>query len=155
MTQQYSRQEVEAALERLRAAMRQSEGLRRRWCAVEFDDAELIERHIEAQAAEIARLRDEKNAAYEERNQVVLALSRFYPHGWKVDPAEPEWPVLYLDLPTGQASWHFTKAEADASGIVATYAEEWDGHTTEEKYRRLAAVNPAYFSLAALGGPDA
>ena len=43
---------------------------------------------------ETARLRAEKDAVYAERNQVVLALARFYPHGWGIDPEEPDWRVL-------------------------------------------------------------
>lgn len=45
--------------------------------------------------------------------------------GFRLDPREPEWPVAYITLPQGQVSWH-----------IPAYPEEWDGHTTEEKYRR-------------------
>lgn len=51
--------DVEAALERLREAMRHSEIKRRKFVAVEYDEASTIERHTEEQAAEIARLREE------------------------------------------------------------------------------------------------
>jgi Phosphoribosyl-ATP pyrophosphohydrolase len=38
------------------------------------------------------------------------------------------WPVVFIELPTGQVSWH-----------LAPYTGKYDGHTTEEKYRRCAA----------------
>jgi hypothetical protein len=46
--------------------------------------------------------------------------------GFRIDPAEPEWPVVYIVLPTGQISWHMPQID-----------EEWDGHSTEEKHRRI------------------
>jgi hypothetical protein len=49
------------------------------------------------------------------------------PTGIRIDPAEPEWPVVYIELPTGQVSWHMPQ-----------HPHEFDGHTTEEKYRRIA-----------------
>lgn len=45
--------------------------------------------------------------------------------GVKVDPAEPGWPVVYIELPTGQVSWHMPE-----------HGRPWDGHSTEEKYAR-------------------
>ena len=49
-----------------------------------------------------------------------------YVAGIALDPAEPEWPVVYIELPTGQVSWHMPR-----------YANDFDGHTTEEKYARI------------------
>lgn len=46
--------------------------------------------------------------------------------GIAIDPKEPDWPVVYIDLPTGQVSWHMPR-----------YEPEWDGHTTAEKYARI------------------
>lgn len=48
--------------------------------------------------------------------------------GLGFDPNEPDRIVVYIDLPTGQVSWH-----------VAAYEGAWDGHTTTEKYARCAA----------------
>lgn len=48
------------------------------------------------------------------------------PAGIRIDPAEPEWPVVYIELPTGQVSWHMPQ-----------HPVPWDGHDTEEKYRRI------------------
>lgn len=48
--------------------------------------------------------------------------------GYRIDPSEPEWPVALIELPTGQVSWH-----------VPQFPVSWDGHDTEEKYRRVQA----------------
>lgn len=49
-----------------------------------------------------------------------------YPAGVRIDPAEPEWPTVYIELPAGQVSWHMPQ-----------HPETWDGHDTAEKYRRV------------------
>jgi hypothetical protein len=47
--------------------------------------------------------------------------------GFRLDPAEPEWPVAFIELPQqGQVSWH-----------IPQHPIAWDGHTTEEKYQRI------------------
>ncbi len=78
--------------------------------------------------------------AYFDRNQAILALGRLalklgYNAGLKADPAEPDWPVLMIDLPTGQVGWHLPKDEV--LGEWPEYKAEWDGHTLEEKRKRL------------------
>lgn len=59
---------------------------------------------------------------------VPLALCLGYPVGIRIDPDASQWPVIYIELPTGQVSWHMPQHES-----------EWDGHTTEEKHARIAA----------------
>lgn len=46
--------------------------------------------------------------------------------GFGIDPAKPEWPVAMIELPTGQVGWHMPQ-----------HPVAYDGHTTEEKYRRI------------------
>ncbi len=48
--------------------------------------------------------------------------------GIAIDPAEPDWPVVYIELPTGQVSWH-----------MPAHPVSFDGHSTEEKYSRCRA----------------
>jgi len=55
-----------------------------------------------------------------------LAERRGFETGVRIDPEEPEWPVVYIELPTGQVSWHMPQ-----------HARPWDGHTTEQKYSRI------------------
>lgn len=59
------------------------------------------------------------------------------------DVDEPGWQILYLDLPTGQCSWHIHPRDADLYGHVEHVGQDdpraqWDGHTTPEKYQRIA-----------------
>jgi hypothetical protein len=91
---------------------------------------------------------NDSSAVYAERGQCVLALARAakalgFPAGFAIDPQEgPDWPVLYIDLPSGQVSWHLTAAEREAASDIGPYRGTWDGHSTEEKYKRLAAWHP-------------
>jgi hypothetical protein len=88
-----------------------------------------------------------KDAAYLERNQVVAALAKLYPSGTARTPIEgwnPEWHgCVYIDLPTGQVSWHYHDSQAYLFAHLPPYAGQWDGHDTPEKYRRLAAMTQA------------
>jgi hypothetical protein len=82
--------------------------------------------------------------AYFDRNQLALAFARLafekgWPAGVKADPADPDWPVLYVDTPFGQVSWHLPAAEL-APYVFRPYEGTWDGHDVEEKRRRLAAL---------------
>ena len=50
----------------------------------------------------MARVRVE--AVYAERNQLVAALSKLFP---AVRYCDGVWTAVYVDLPTGQVSWHY------------------------------------------------
>lgn len=78
--------------------------------------------------------------AYFDRNQAVMAMARMaqklgYKVGLRTDPDEPDWPVLMIDLPGGQVGWHLPKGEV--IGDWPSYERPWDGHTLEEKRRRI------------------
>lgn len=114
------------------------------YAAVSHEYALLLEA-----ADEIERLTAEKDGAYEERNKVVAALAKVFPSGIaKTDIPGwlEEWHgCVYIDLPTGQASWHYHDSQAYLFESLPPYEGEWDGHDTTEKYRRLAAL-PSYHS---------
>jgi hypothetical protein len=79
-------------------------------------------------------------AAYRERAQLLALLAAIYPSHMQPDPSEPDWPVLYLALSTGQATWHIAPDDLALFGHVRRDLREvWDGHTTAEKYERVAA----------------
>lgn len=59
---------------------------------------------------------------------VPIALRLGFAAGVRIDPGEPAWPVVYIELPTGQVSWHMPE-----------HPVAWDRHDTDEKYRRIAA----------------
>lgn len=110
-----------------------------------------IEAAAEAQAlARVADLEAARNVAYAERNLAAQLAAHFtadedYPVWWGIDPAEPDWPVLYIEGPTGQVSWHIPKAEVIAAypeftGHFAPPGPEWDGHSIETKDDRIRAL---------------
>lgn len=78
--------------------------------------------------------------AYFDRNQAVMALAKLaiqqgYKAGILTDPNEPDWPVLMIDLPTGQVGWHLPKHEI--TGNWLNYDRDWDGHNLEQKRERM------------------
>jgi hypothetical protein len=108
----------------------------------------LSEAHlIAALAAEVRDLRERKDAAYLERNRVVAALAKCFPSGiarTAIEGWSEDWHgCVYIDLPTGQVSWHFNDAHAHLFDGLPPYTGKWDGHDTDEKYRRLAALRQA------------
>lgn len=48
--------------------------------------------------------------------------------GIRIDPEDPAWPVVFIELPTGQVSWH-----------LPSHSTGWDGHLTVEKFSRIKA----------------
>jgi hypothetical protein len=86
---------------------------------------------------------------YRERAHLVAHLAALYPsalvHG--SDPNAPDWPVIYIDTPRGQLSWHLATEDLDLFAHVPVptgdQAPKWDGHTTTEKYQRLASLTAA------------
>jgi len=63
-----------------------------------------------------------------------LADTLGFEAGFRFDPGEPEWPAAFVELPTGQVSWHMPQ-----------FGAPWDGHSVAEKNRRIAAwIEPHY-----------
>lgn len=89
-------------------------------------------------------LRAALDGAYSERNRLVAALIKVggYPAVTWEDQAEPGWWVVYVDTPSGQLSWHVGPSDIGLFLDVPSVIGEspWDGHDTDEKYRRLAAL---------------
>lgn len=116
-----------------------------------------------ANRALIEEIESSKNNAYWERNQLVVALSKLYPAwlGWHREADwEDEWRnIVYITIPTRelcmkmvqggymanfkrQLSWHIHEDDLEYFDHLKQGLETWDGHTTEEKYRRLAQIKP-------------
>lgn len=103
-------------------------------------------RRIAALRSELEQMRQRKDGAYLERNrcvaliaQMALALglkagkTRTAIEGWSDD-----WHgCVYIDLPVGQVSWHFHDSQAYLFDFLPAYDGKWDGHDTDEKYRRV------------------
>lgn len=101
--------------------------------------------------AEPDEWRRQVDIAYRERNAVVAALIRT--NGWPAwylpAPDAEGWFIVYAESDEGQLSWHVGPSDIDlfngwmGAGARAGW-DGWDRHTTEEKYRRVAALrNPA------------
>ena len=84
-----------------------------------------------------------KNKAYREVAEMAAAFAHLFPSWVNVDPDEPDWPVLYAQLPTGQVSWHFSKDDLDLITDIPRGGPQWDGHTREERSARLATAGDA------------
>jgi hypothetical protein len=97
-------------------------------------------------ADELAAMTERKDGAYLERNRVVAALAKCFPSGiarTAIEGWSEDWHgCVYIDLPTGQVSWHYHDSQAYLFECLPPYAKPWDGHDTEEKYRRVAALLP-------------
>jgi hypothetical protein len=108
--------------------------------------------------AELDALTETKNGAYHERNQIVAALAKIFPSSIERHVGEdwgPDWLwVCIIDLPTGQVSWHIETSEIGLfDQIPHGSSRVWDGHDTDEKYRRLRALAADYrISIPALSG---
>ena len=118
---------------------------------------------------EIELLKKQKDVAYWERNQLVIALSKIFPSYLMKHPKEDinwdnDWrTIVAVELPkeliltekeikaaeyymgmhmpptyNNQLTWHIHDSEIGYFDHLE-YREhnDWDGHDTEEKYRRL------------------
>lgn len=92
----------------------------------------------------IWRLECQMKKVYSDRNHAVSLAARLAEdQGYKVyvgiDPAEPDWPVFYIELPTGQLSWHVSPGYFEKLSRLFKRAKpnHWDGHSTKTKHHRI------------------
>ena len=100
-------------------------------------------RRVIATALQCARV-DGSDGVYDERDRLVAAISKLFPSRLERHPDsdvtwDDEWRwIVFIDLPTGQASWHIHDRELPwFKHLTRSCSKSWDGHTTEEKYQRL------------------
>jgi len=92
---------------------------------------------------EAKRQREDKDGAYTERNRVVALLSAIYPsHLCTHDPNDTAWEddwrtIVCIHSPEGQLTWHLHYSHVPLFDHLEMEHTHWDGHTTEEKYRRI------------------
>ena len=111
----------------------------------ELDDGttDACDKRYEAFARLVAEAeRENTNNAYKERNQLVALLSTVFPSG-KAKTAIEGWDeawhgCVYIDFPWGQASWHYHTDDEWMFEHLPQYTMQWDGHTTDAKYRAIA-----------------
>jgi hypothetical protein len=79
---------------------------------------------------------------YRERTYLIAYLAS--QHECSLEPAndcedDPDfnW-IIYIDLPTGQVSWHIADSDLDLLEFVPrNEGRKWDKHDTEAKYKRV------------------
>jgi hypothetical protein len=85
-------------------------------------------------------------SGYDERNILVRLLAEICRKqginvGIKATTIEVwdnEWHnCVYIDLPTGQVSWHYHDKLKGLFRDLDTYRKEWDGHDSDTKYKRI------------------
>ncbi len=145
LMQEHADAEVEAAT----ADLSQECDHHRERAQVNVDLREKAERERDEARAEVERLSRSRDEAYTERNELVAALSKVFPASLEHHNAgdtswDPEWrTIIAIDLPTGQATWHIHDRERGMfAHLLPRVGYAWDGHTTAEKYARLAALAP-------------
>lgn len=90
----------------------------------------------------------QKDAAYAERNKCVALIARMAialglraglgRHEEEDKSWEDDWRnIVFIDLPSGQVSWHIHDSDLPMFEFLPKYHGVWDGHTTEEKYQRV------------------
>ncbi len=85
-----------------------------------------------------------KDQAYHERDQLVALLANLFPSSLERHPdADTTWEdawrwLVFVDLPTGQCSWHIHDSELPLfDHVPRLQGRTWDGHSTDEKYDRI------------------
>jgi hypothetical protein len=86
---------------------------------------------------------------YAERNAVValaarLALGAGYQAYVATDETQDAgWKnIVFIELPTGQVSWHVHDREMGMFAQLPKGPNKWDGHDTAEKYKRVVTPFP-------------
>lgn len=106
-------------------------------------------RHLSALTKENEELKASKDSAYKERNNLVAFLSKLYPshlcrHSDEDKSWEDDWRwIVCIHSPQGQLTWHLHDSDVASFRHLVEQESHWDGHTTEEKYKRLAAIKSA------------
>lgn len=112
-----------------------------------------LEAELETARSEVSMYRTRKDQAFTERNSLVALLAyltvaaglnagKRQHEDVPGEEWDPEWRTLVaIDLPTGQVSWHFHDRDSHLVSDLPEYSGKWDGHDTEEKYRRVANLS--------------
>lgn len=87
---------------------------------------------------------EEKNEAYRQRNHLVAALAQIYPSGitkTNIPGWDEEWHgCCFIDLPSGQISYHYHDSQKYLFENLPPYSKEWDGHDKDVVHKRLSEL---------------
>ncbi|MEV6309958.1 hypothetical protein AB0M10_15335 [Streptomyces sp. NPDC051840] len=81
---------------------------------------------------------------YRERARLLGGYVAMFGGVMAHNDVECDWPVLYIETPKGQCSWHIHPDDVDlfqALKVPVVEGYPWDGHGTEEKHLRIEALN--------------
>ncbi len=87
-----------------------------------------------------------KDTAYTERNNLVAVFSRMWPSHLAQHPEDDaswssDWmTIVCIHSPAGQLTWHVHDSHRHLFAHLPLGENHWDGHTTSEKYQRVAAL---------------
>ncbi len=84
----------------------------------------------------------ELSSVYRERNHCVALIARMAQHmGLRAAIYEaldePGWFLVFINLPTGQVSWHIPESDLDLFTEIQVVPTLWDRHDTVLKYQRV------------------
>jgi hypothetical protein len=87
----------------------------------------------------------DRNAVYHERNMLVAYLATCYPAHLARHPEQEPWDddwrwLVCVHTPAGQMTWHIHDSEYPLFRWLPAQGNDWDGHTTEEKYTCLLGL---------------
>lgn len=112
-----------------------------------YEVIKIIEQYVPKFEDRINSLEKSKDSAYKERDSLVRYLSTQYPsHLMRHPDSDTEWEddwrwIVCIHSVAGQMTWHIHDSELYGFGhLVRTQFNDWDGHTTEEKYKRLCLL---------------
>lgn len=102
--------------------------------------------------AEFESNKADKDQAYLERNHLVAALSRLYPSGIRktnINGWSEDWlGCVYIDLPSGQISYHYHDRQAYLFERLPAYQWAYDLHDKDDVHERLSKVSLASYTSA-------
>lgn len=113
----------------------------------DVDPLEAIAYHATGLSYSLEQTEAERDGAYRERAHLVALLAAMT-DGAVIAPApdveEPGWQIAYLTIGGHQATWHISPRDADLVAHIEPVdpgdpRAQWDGHSTELKYARIAA----------------
>lgn len=120
------------------------------------EEAQTSRLALDVAMKEVEAQKESKDRAYKERNQLVAALSRIFESHLMRHPEddaswERDWMwIVCIHAPiVGQMTWHLHDSDLPLFKHLQEGPNHWDGHTTEQKYRRLGGL--PFFEVMPMG----
>lgn len=110
-----------------------------------------------AKSAPSATDTTKKDEGYRQRNVLVAALARVYPSGIRrtnIEGWSEDWHgCVYIDLPSGQISYHYHDSQAHLFAGLPPYTKEWDGHDKKTVEDRLLTITAFPLAVTEIDAP--